>query len=80
MLEGVNMYARQALNFVCVEAGTTVGQAAHMPQADAARGFGWRIHCGVEVTESSTNTELSLSRKQKGVHDCQLLLCRAEFD
>jgi hypothetical protein len=53
MLEGVNIYARQALNFVCVacvEAGTTVGQAAHMPQVDAARGFGWRIHCGVEVT------------------------------
>jgi hypothetical protein len=24
-------------------------------------GFGWRIHCGVEVTESSTNKKHSLS-------------------
>jgi hypothetical protein len=27
------------------------------------RGFGWRIHCGVEVTESSTNKQHSLSRR-----------------
>ena len=26
-----------------------------------SRGFGWRIHCGVEVTESSTNTQHTLS-------------------
>jgi hypothetical protein len=25
------------------------------------RGFGWRIYCGVEVTESSTNKQHSLS-------------------
>jgi hypothetical protein len=25
------------------------------------RGFGWRIHCGVEVTESSTNKQHTLS-------------------
>jgi hypothetical protein len=26
-----------------------------------SRGFGWRIHCGVEVTESSTNKQNTLS-------------------
>ena len=26
-----------------------------------SRGFGWRIHCGVEVTESSTNKQHTLS-------------------
>jgi len=25
------------------------------------RGLGWRIHCGVEVTESSTNKQHTLS-------------------
>jgi hypothetical protein len=29
--------------------------------AITSRGFGWRIHCGVEVTESSTNKQHSLS-------------------
>jgi hypothetical protein len=31
-----------------------------------SRGFGWRIHCGVEVTESSTNEEHTLSRHTHG--------------
>ncbi len=26
-----------------------------------SRGFSWRIHCGVEVTESSTNKQHTLS-------------------
>jgi hypothetical protein len=26
-------------------------------QVEASRGFGWRIHCGVEVTESSANKQ-----------------------
>ena len=30
-----------------------------------SRGFGWRIHCRVEVTESSTNKQLSLSLSRK---------------
>jgi hypothetical protein len=30
------------------------------------RGFGWRIHCGVEVTESSTNKELSPAKTPPG--------------
>jgi hypothetical protein len=31
------------------------------PCSQSSRGFGWRIHCGVEVTESSTNNQHSLS-------------------
>jgi hypothetical protein len=44
------VWARRALRQLSLQ-GTTV----------ASRGFGWRIHCGVEVTESSTNKQLSLS-------------------
>ena len=29
------------------------------------RGFGWRIHCGVEVTELSTNKQHTLSLSYK---------------
>jgi hypothetical protein len=29
-----------------------------------SRGFGWRIHCGVEATESSNNKQMSLSDPQ----------------
>jgi hypothetical protein len=28
---------------------------------DRSRGFGWRIHCSIEVTELSTNKEHTLS-------------------
>ncbi len=41
-----------------------------------SRGFGWRIHCGVEVTESSTTKQLSLSDPHQPV----LLLLRAARD
>jgi hypothetical protein len=37
--------------------------------SSASRGFGWRIHCGVEVTELSTNKQLSLTELRL------LLLC-----
>ena len=30
-------------------------------ETSVSRGFGWRIHCGVEVTESSTNKQHTLS-------------------
>ena len=40
-----------------------------------SRGFGWRIHCGVEVTESSTNKQLYGSRTQNfSVGICQQML------
>ena len=29
----------------------------YVPSLRYARGLGWRIHCGVEVTESSTNKQ-----------------------
>jgi hypothetical protein len=29
-----------------------------------SRGFGWRIHCGVEVTVLSTNKEHTLSMRE----------------
>ena len=33
----------------------------NLKQAFEPRGFGWRIHCGVEVTVSSTNKQHTLS-------------------
>ena len=39
--------------------------------------FGWRIHCGVEVTELSTNKQHSLSHGVRFVPDERLLIrCR----
>jgi hypothetical protein len=35
--------------------------AANAQPQDIPRGFGWRIHCGVEVTESSTKKQHTLS-------------------
>ena len=37
-----------------------------------SRGFGWRIHCGVEVTESSTNIQHSLSLSHTHTHSLSL--------
>ncbi len=34
---------------------------ADTPTTVTPRGFGWRIHCGVEVSESSTNKQYHLS-------------------
>ncbi len=43
------------------------------------RGSGWRIHCGVEVTESSTNIQHTLSFGSKaGVPNCCLFLTAAK--
>jgi hypothetical protein len=33
----------------------------YVPSLRYTRGLGWRIHCGVEVTESSTNKQHHLS-------------------
>jgi hypothetical protein len=37
-----------------------------------SRGFGWRIHCGVEVTESSTNKQHTLARLQQCLRNLAL--------
>ena len=34
----------------------------YVPSSRYTRGLGWRMHCGVEVTESSTNKQHHLSR------------------
>jgi hypothetical protein len=33
----------------------------YVPSSRYTRGIGWRMHCGVEVTESSTNKQHHLS-------------------
>jgi hypothetical protein len=33
----------------------------YVPSLRYTRGLGWRMHCGVEVTESSTNNNTSSS-------------------
>jgi hypothetical protein len=33
----------------------------YVPSLRYTRGLGWRMHCGVEVTESSTNNHTSSS-------------------
>jgi hypothetical protein len=39
-----------------------------------SRGFGWRIHCGVEVTESSTNKQHTLSYPNRiQMKDCSFM-------
>jgi hypothetical protein len=39
----------------------------YVPSERYTRGLGWRIHCGVEVTESSTNKQhISPPREQGG--------------
>ena len=34
----------------------------YVPSLRYTRGLGWRMHCGAEVTESSTNKQHHLSR------------------
>jgi hypothetical protein len=36
----------------------------YVPSLRYTRGLGWRMHCGAEVTESSTNKQHHLSQKE----------------
>jgi hypothetical protein len=38
----------------------------YVPSLRYTRGLGWRMHCGVEVTESSTNKQHHLSSRVEG--------------
>ena len=41
----------------------------HTHTSCTSRGFGWRIHCGVEVTELSTNKQHTLSLQLSQEHE-----------
>jgi tRNA(Leu) C34 or U34 (ribose-2'-O)-methylase TrmL len=48
---------------VCVHTKTDTTKPCKHTQTQTPRGSGWRVHCGVEVTESSTNKQQTLARK-----------------
>jgi ankyrin repeat protein len=52
----------------CVEAvGLNLNSLVwYVPSLRYTRGLGWRMHCGVEVTESSANKQHHLSRVNSG--------------
>jgi hypothetical protein len=55
------------------DAGNVRLSSCSSVSSNASRGFGWRIHCGVEVTESSTNKQHTLSHDlgdNKGRFEC----------
>ncbi len=43
--------------FISLLVGPLNSLVWNVPSVRYARGLGWRIHCGVEVTESSTNKQ-----------------------
>jgi hypothetical protein len=50
--------ARTILNFfISVVLGPLNSLVWYVPSLRHTRGLGWRMHCGVEVTESSTNKQ-----------------------
>jgi hypothetical protein len=53
-------FLSRALN-LNLNSGLIVNSPQSGPEMRTSRGLGWRIHCGVEVTESSTNKQHTLS-------------------
>ena len=49
----------------------------NLTQTNISRGFGWRIHCSVEVTELSTNKQHTLSVLVAVTHVARHLVLRA---
>jgi hypothetical protein len=43
--------------FISLVLGPLHSLVWYVPSLRYTRGLGWRIHCGVEVTESSTNKQ-----------------------
>jgi hypothetical protein len=43
--------------FISLVLGPLNGLVWYVPSLRYTRGLGWRMHCGVEVTESSTNKQ-----------------------
>ena len=43
--------------FISLVLGPRNSLVWYVPSLRYTRGLGWRIHCGVEVTESSTNKQ-----------------------
>jgi hypothetical protein len=46
------------------EAGPLNSLVWYVPSLRYTRGLGWRIHCDLEVTESSTNKQHHLSQRE----------------
>ena len=53
--------ARAILLFQTIMLGPLNSLVWYIPSLRYTRGLGWRMHCGVEVTESSTNKQHHLS-------------------
>jgi hypothetical protein len=49
--------------FISLVLGPLNSLVWYVPSLRYTLGLGWRIHCGVEVTESSTNKQHHLSRR-----------------
>jgi len=77
-LGGVGPVARTTLRFISLVLGPLNSLVWYVPFLRYTRGLGWRIHCGVEVTESSTNTQhtidLSLSLSSRSLYSRALSL------
>jgi hypothetical protein len=43
--------------FISLVLGPLNSLVWYVPSVRYTRGLGWRVHCGVEVTESSTNKQ-----------------------
>ena len=53
--------ARTILLFIPLVLGPLNSLVWYVPSLRYPRGLGWRMHCGAEVTESSTNKQHHLS-------------------
>jgi hypothetical protein len=52
--------------FISLVLGPLNSLVWYVPSLRYTRGLGWRIHCGVEVTESSTNKQHHRQRGRDG--------------
>jgi hypothetical protein len=52
--------------FISLVLGPLNSLVWYVPSLRYTRGLGWRMHCGVEVTESSTNKQHHLSEQRFG--------------
>jgi hypothetical protein len=51
--------------FISLVLGPLNSLVWYVPSLRHTRGLGWRMHCGAEVTESSTNKQHHLSKSQE---------------
>jgi hypothetical protein len=74
-LGGVGPVARTTLRFISLVLGPLNSLVWYVPFLRYTRGLGWRIHCGVEVTESSTNKQHHHESSTNKRHHLSVPLC-----